>query len=343
MVRKCRGSYLLALAIGVIALYGGLAWWSLSLPLPSEGSPFVLYTNQQRDDFRLVLKRSFQKAHHAIDIWMYTITDKLLLETLHRKALEGVSITLRFDARGGTGRIPKMLNPQPIKGRGLMHRKLVLVDDHTLFLGSANATLSSLQFHDNLSVGIYHPGLVHFLRDPPSKGYPFSLGDIDGLAWLLPDLEAVGAIGRWLHEARTTLVVAMFTFTHSDLVQALIDAHLRGVSVVVIVDRYTAEGASRRALMQLLEAGVPVRVSSSFALLHHKFAWIDQQNLIMGSTNWTKGAFRNNSDMLLFLRNLPDNARSRLNRLTETIYEESVERILHNPPATGRGQQKPMG
>jgi len=303
-------------------LYGLLIKTALSPPLPTPEKPLILYSNQTRDDLRLVLKRSFTSALHSISIVMYAATDPLLLKVLKKKSAH-VHVQLQFDTKGGTPHLPAALHPRPCRGRGLMHRKIVIVDKARVFLGSANMTTSSLQVHDNLSLGLYHPGLAQFLEEPVQHSYPFQIGESSALLWLLPDPTALAAIKEHLEQATSSIFIAMFTLTHLTLIEALIDAHNRGVAVTVALDRYTAKGASKKAAQQLSDAGIPLYFSSNLPLLHHKWAYIDKARLILGSTNWTDSAFRKNEDLLLFLHPLPKSMRKQVESIISALKAEA--------------------
>lgn len=310
-------------------LYGFLIKTALYPELPSPSLPLILYSNQNRDDLRLVLKTSFSKASQSIDLWMYAATDPLLLQQLQRKALQDVHVTLRFDKRGGTPPLPLSLHPTPVKAKGLMHCKIVITDDNTVFIGSANMTTSSLQLHDNLSIGLYHSGVAHFLKSPSESTYSFQIDNssMQGLIWLLPNLKALTAIEKKIDAACSSIFIAMFTLTQTHLVDALIRAHKRGICVTLALDRYTARGASKKAVKKLQDAGVTIYFSAGLPLLHHKWALIDQNHLILGSTNWTQAAFQKNDDILLFLDNLTKPLQKQLSSLVSVIKMESKAAI----------------
>ncbi|HUD01532.1 MAG TPA: hypothetical protein VMR37_04345, partial [Rhabdochlamydiaceae bacterium] len=76
-----KSSKLLAGLIFLAALYFFLIRAALDPTLPSPKNPIVFYSNQQRDDFRLVLKKAFSRAQYSISITMYAITDEELLKS----------------------------------------------------------------------------------------------------------------------------------------------------------------------------------------------------------------------------------------------------------------------
>lgn len=313
--------------IFLAALYSFLIRAALSPSLPSPEKPLLFYSNQTRDDVRLVLKKSFEKARSSISITMYAITDEELLKTLLQKAQKGLAVRLWHDPRSGSTRPPAPLIATPVKTKGLMHRKIVVIDDSQVFLGSANMTTSSLVLHDNLTLGFYHPPLAQFLNHPYKTFFDFKIGHQSAELWLLPDPAALDVLLRALAEARSSIFVAMFTLTHPQLLQALVLAHQRGIQVTVALDHYAARGASKKAVQFLQSQQIPLIFSQGAQLLHHKWAYIDRTTLILGSTNWTQAAFTKNQDCLLFLYNLTKPQQKLFDCLYDTITVESKETL----------------
>jgi phosphatidylserine/phosphatidylglycerophosphate/cardiolipin synthase-like enzyme len=316
----------LTAAILLAALYAFLIRAALNPSLPSPKAPLIFYSNQQRDDFRLVLQKVFSDARHSIDITMYAVTDAELLKKLYLKAAEGLSVKIRHDRSSATPIYPPLI-AIPIKAKGLMHRKIVITDDAYVFLGSANMTTSSLVLHDNLSVGFYHPSLARFLKEPCTPYFDFTVEEQPCRLWLLPDLQALDYLIEQISQAQSSIFVAMFTLTHPQLLEALSDAHKRGIDIVVALDHYAARGASRKAVQFLQSQNIRVVFSQGLQLLHHKWAYIDKSQIVLGSTNWTKAAFAKNQDCLLFIRSLTHPQQKLLDRLSSMIALESNDTL----------------
>lgn len=240
--------------------------------------------------------RAIKGAKSSIALQIYDLTDPSILELLEAKKREGLEVTIFHDKHG---HLPKALEGHPVKCRGLMHRKILIIDEELILLGTANFTTQSLKMHDNLVLGLWHPELAQFLKKERGA---FKSADLS--AYLLPDEEALRALGSCIDSAAKTIQVAIFTLTHQELVGKLAQAQKRGVSVSVAVDRYTAMGASKKAILQLQNAGAEVLLNQGSQLLHHKWALIDGKTLAMGSANWTAAAFGKNQDCLLILENL---------------------------------------
>ena len=314
-----------ALLTGFISLF--LA--AIHPSLPSLNSPVCFYSNQTRQDLKLIFCSAFQQARQSIFIDMYGMTDPDIINVLHRQALNSIPINIRYDQTASSSKLLKKIahcaQLQVAQTKGLMHRKIVVIDESILFLGSANLTTASLRHHDNLVVGLYHPPLAAFIRNPQAPSFTFSIGDTQATFWLLPDLQhqALNALISSLQRAEQSIQIAMFTFTHPKLTQTLIEAAQRGVHIQMAVDYYTAKGASKKRIEQLQQAGITILLSQGQQLLHHKWALIDGKSLIMGSANWTEAAFKKNEDFLLFFHTLTPPHASSINQLWNHISLES--------------------
>ena len=97
------------------------------------------------------------------------------------------------------------------------------------------------------------------------------------------------------------------------LVLDLINAHKRGVKVLVIFDqnvkfwekgkkRDVIERKSEYAYDLLLRAGVPFFYDSKNRVTHSKVMVIDKYITIVGSTNWTYGALRKNHEASVMIK-----------------------------------------
>jgi len=335
-----------------------------------------------RSDFRQTILAALKNARSSIHVTMYAITDPKIVHALNDKAQEGVEVKIFYDPSATPVSFSPPIQAFPIRGKGLMHRKIVVIDHETVYLGSANLTTSSLMLHSNLSAGFYDKALAAWLEDPgascktsrPQKiddfeahlegrlagpssadgGLPKRAGEealdkcaskgrfcgggqfcnglpvldefpfAHGHAFLLPQKKALAELKASIDGAKKKIHIAMFTLTHTGLVDALIDAKKRGVSVAVALDYYTGRGASAKAAKKLQEAGIKIFLSQGSELLHHKWADIDGL-LVLGSTNWTKAAFERNRDILLFLPHLDTPQRRYLEKLWKIIVSESTQ------------------
>jgi len=127
------------------------------------------------------------------------------------------------------------------------------------------------------------------LRDAPASVY-FS-----------PDGGATQAIVREIDRATLDVRVQAYSFTSAPIAKALVDAHKRGVSVEVILDRSQRTEKYSGATF-LANSRIPVYIESAHAIAHNKVMIIDGQTVITGPFNFTKAAEERNAENLLVLR-----------------------------------------
>ncbi len=283
-----------------------------------------------RQDIKLTFCRALSHAHHSIYLMMYGITDPDVISLVKKKIIDGIPTRIHYDKTASTNlqkKLPSQAEVYPFPSKGLMHRKILVIDESCVFLGSANLTTASLKHHDNLCVGIYCPPLAQFLKEESGSLFPFEIAGHKAELWLLPDRgKTKAALEKLIVEidlAQDSIYLAIFTLTHPVITDALIRAHQRGVCVKVALDVYTARGASRKVFGRLKNAGIPIFVSRGQELLHHKWALIDEKTLIMGSANWTQAAFTKNEDFLLYLYQLDKTKRSFMLNLWRVIELEA--------------------
>jgi len=341
MKRKTRKSTPQQLIVGLfVALIVLIATWisetTNSILPPSEGHPAELYSNQLRQDLKQVFLNGIQEAKQSILLVIYTLTDSQIIEALKQKSKEGVSVKVLCDGKAcptlsrRLGLTVKTTNLYP---SGLMHQKILVTDEKHSWIGSTNLTNESLKMHGNLVAGLYSPTLAAFLKNKAENmtqgvRHPhkiFNIGDQKIEFWFLPDdHQAVPYLLNMLETAKKSIRVAMFTFTRQDFAQALIDAKKRGDQSDVVIDYNSGQGVSAIVVKLLKNGGVPVRLSSGTGLLHHKFAYIDENILINGSANWTKAAFTKNDDCFMILHNLKPEQKQFMNQLWDVILADSA-------------------
>lgn len=307
-----------------------LVWRSLTPIIPKPADPPRLYSNPSREDLRLTLLSAIHKAHSSVFLCMFGLSDPGILKALREKMQRNVPVTIYYDSNGSPD-IRKALQGadiHPVRLSGIMHQKILILDDEMVFLGSTNFTTQSLKMHDNLVIGFSSQKIARFLKEhvPNTSGYLRCLvGGQDVELWLLPDPKghALTDLKKKIRTATHSLRIALFTLTHNVLIDEIIQAKRRGVNVTVILDMHSALGASAEAVKTLQKANVRVLCSQGVQLMHHKFVSIDEQTLVTGSANWTKAAFAKNSDSLFILHTLNHSQKSFMNQLWNKLETSS--------------------
>jgi len=336
--RFIRKSFIMSGLAVCVWLVIGLSRFMSAPVLPSDDIPMRLYANQVRDDIGMTFAAAIERAQKSVFISMYSLTDRGLMSQLRTCAEGGLDVAVVCDP-GASNQAPKRLGPkvhttfrEPL---GLMHQKIIIIDGEEVWIGSANLTSASLRQHGNLIMGLksreladsimHHLSLSHETTDEDTP-HSFRVGQQDIELWILPmDVGALDRLVGLIESARTTLRVAMFTFTHPRLTDALIEARKRGVDVEVIVDYQSGSGTSGKAVRRLQRHGVPVALSDGMGLLHHKFAWIDDRTLVHGSANWTRSAFGRNDEVMTVVSDLGEDQQRLMRRLWRVLHLDSKE------------------
>jgi cardiolipin synthase A/B len=291
--------------------------------LPSGKAPVKFYSNKNHNDLRITLLRALERARNSVYISVFSITDNKIIKALQELSRRGVQITVTYDP-SASNKITKFLqhdvNLLPCRpSRGLMHRKIIVIDEAEVWIGSTNLTTESLRLHGNIITGFKSKAAaLAVIKGLSHENFKSGTQKMD--LWLDPhENDIINSIEK----AKKTLRIAMFTWTNKNITDSVVRAHQRGVSVEVVLDRYSGKGASKKALKQLLDNDISASLNKGSELLHYKFAYIDDKELITGSANWTKAAFNNNKESLLIIHDLTTEQIDFMNNLWHNIQNDS--------------------
>lgn len=309
------------------------------IEIPKDGSPPILFATQTRDDLQRSYIAAIREAKKSILVMIYSITDKPVIEALRKKSEEGVEVTLichediSYEIEKKIGNKVKILKRF---GVGLMHLKIMVIDDSKCFIGSANLTNASLKMHGNLVTAFESHEISAYIKAKAltmgkfrneqqfkNKHFLVSGGLIE--VWFLPDdTEASIRIKHLIRAAKKTIRVAMFTFTREDFAKELIAASIKGVNVEVAMDNLSSKGASSKVFDLLNKSNISLKVNKGPGLLHYKFLYIDDNILVNGSANWTRNAFNANDDCFIVIHDLNNTEKKQMENLWEAIIRDSI-------------------
>lgn len=190
----------------------------------------------------------------------------------------------------------------------LMHHKFVIADGTRLWLGSANLSRNSfctdennaLVLEDTTVIAAYATefrrmfetrmfGPIAF-EPAPSPAARFSVHFSPRSPSTQPPRWHSELINS-INAARADVEFAISAFTRTDISDAFIAAHMRGVRVRGIVDSSYAMDPAVRALVT---AGIAVRSGN----MHSKELIVDGTTIVTGSANWSTNAWTNNENSL---------------------------------------------
>ncbi|WP_235853169.1 phospholipase D-like domain-containing protein [Helicobacter labacensis] len=137
-------------------------------------------------------------------------------------------------------------------------------------------------------------------------------------AYFLPqqNKDAKAAILNAIENAKSTIDIAMYSFTNKDIAKALRQASKRGVVVHLILD-YSQNAQNEESVMNSLAklyrvkvcllSGLKARAYNRYhnpnylGLMHHKIMIIDKNLFFTGSLNYSANSFSNSYENLLII------------------------------------------
>lgn len=285
----------------------------------------ILFSLQTKDNLKKIIIDSITSAKSSIFLRIYHINDRDIESILIKKAKENIPIniichdisekSLLFQ-ESQKNHIIHIESRRTKKLRKLMHVKALVVDNQLILIGSANLTKQSLTLDKNLITGFYNKTLCKSVTD----NTPCDIIQNNQLISLRinpdQDQENILRIKELILNAKKTIKIGMFVFTLPQLLKALEIAYNKGISVEVIVNNTHAYLTKK--LIEKNDIKLPIFVKTSPYCLHHKFAWIDDETLILGSANWTHYGFYYNDEYILYLYNLTKEQQKKMN----TIWNE---------------------
>ena len=106
-----------------------------------------------------------------------------------------------------------------------------------------------------------------------------------------------------IDSADQTLDMAIYSFTDSEIADAVAACSEKGVAVRIISDKtQSGNKYQQKILNRLKEADIPIKVDTHSGIMHLKVTIADGKAATTGSYNYTKSADTENDEVLVVLR-----------------------------------------
>lgn len=113
-----------------------------------------------------------------------------------------------------------------------------------------------------------------------------------------PDQQLINVI----NSSKSSLDIAIYSLTEQSIVDAIISAKNRGVTVRVITDRIESMGKNEiKELTLLVNDKIPVKINKHAGLMHLKMTIVDKCIATTGSYNYTENATKENDEVLVII------------------------------------------
>ncbi|MBQ9688967.1 hypothetical protein IJV79_04980 [bacterium] len=236
---------------------------------------------------------------------------------------------------------------QNFKGH-IMHNKFCIIDKKYVWTGTANISSTGTGgYNENVVLLINSEKIADIYTQEMDEMYenehfhedkreiytpnPIFVGDVETSVYFSPTTHAFNeGIIPVIKNAKKYIYVSIFLISNRKIKQELIDAKARGVDVKVITE---ANHAKQKYSLheKMRDANIPVKVENWGGKMHSKMAIIDDNTVIIGSTNWSSTAFYHNDENLLILKNTPQNAIA-LRKEFEQSYNNIPDKWLYENP-----------
>ncbi len=120
----------------------------------------------------------------------------------------------------------------------------------------------------------------------------------DSRAYFSPGDQCRDEIVQRLGSAAASVDICVYTISDDIIAEAISKCHKRKVKVRIITDdeKINDRGSD---IWELAAYGIATKIDNSPSYMHHKFAIFDNDVVLTGSYNWTRGAAEYNQENLL--------------------------------------------
>jgi phosphatidylserine/phosphatidylglycerophosphate/cardiolipin synthase-like enzyme len=267
-----------------------LAGWSLAA---ADGTPHISLAGTIAADGYYLLERSDDLTVPSVPAdLIYTGAlsndgEDLVLRDAASNIVDRIDASSGWFAGNATARVP-MLRVDPLVDGSQ-------ADNWTYSFPCASPTSSTGYPYPCIQV-------IYSLPHPLDYGVYFDERATTATDITLDPTPMEEALLGFIHGASSSIDVALYGLDRRSVIDALIAAHDRGVTVRVVGDDEAAAGEYSTGYAALSAAGIPlVTDSSTSKLQHNKFLVIDGQVVWTGSTNFTDTGFTLNANNSLVM------------------------------------------
>ena len=209
----------------------------------------------------------------------------------------------------------------------IMHNKFFIFDNKKVWLGSANVSETDLSgYNANNVIFVKSVPLAEIYKAEFEKMYNGKFHNkkkSDGIksviinnsdtvvAFSPQDKIITNLIIPKINQAKKSIYIETFVFTHKSLANALIEAKNRGVDVKIIVDA-TNCSSSHSMVKNLRSNGIKVKIENYAGKMHMKTLIIDDDYFIAGSMNLSNSGENYNDENVFMIKNSELNKKARI-------------------------------
>lgn len=125
-------------------------------------------------------------------------------------------------------------------------------------------------------------------------------------SYFTPEDPCTDIVVSRIRSAKQLILVQAYVLTSLKIVQALLQAHRKKVTVQILIDKNALASYGSKVNL-LLKQGIPIIIDKTAGLAHSKTMIIDDLYVITGSFNWTHSAQSKNTENLIIITGAENN------------------------------------
>jgi phosphatidylserine/phosphatidylglycerophosphate/cardiolipin synthase-like enzyme len=277
-------------------------------------------TNQHPEK---LLIDAINTSEKTMDIAIYSITQKDIVNAIINAKKRGVIVRVITDKQESENKSQDLILSSfqkeniPVRVKtttGLMHLKLTIIDNQIITVGSFNYTTQATIYNDEVILKINDKKIAtdcetvfnemwNNTKMDKAQKLPFVSGSIK-YAFTKDNQHPEKLLIEAINSAKKSLDISIYSITHKDIINAIVNAKKRGVVVRVITDKTESKNKSQIQQLTILKNNdITVKIKNTNGLMHLKLTVIDNSSFAIGSFNYTYQASTNNDEILLLIPN----------------------------------------
>jgi len=263
-----------------------------------------------------IITKDISEANSTINMAMYYLTNKNITKALIKAHQRGVEVKIVTDDKNINLKRYKSLKHYGVvikddnDKKALMHNKILIVDNHIVWIGSGNYTVYSfyrnsenfLKIRDNKIAKYYNKKFMTLYNNLDNISIePYIDRELE--IYFSKDSDIESRIIELIRASKVEIDIMMFAFTNRDIANELLKARERGVEVKIVIDRTQNKYQRANSIYNYLKLkGVDIELDRNRFKLHNKVMIIDSNITIIGSYNYTKKANSINDENILIIK-----------------------------------------
>ncbi len=270
-------------------------------------------------------------ANESVYMAVYQMTNRYIVAAIKDAYDRGVNVKIFTDDSSLDDDAFKELSDYGIDigndsdSYALMHDKFTIIDGKTLWTGSGNYTVYSFYRNNENYIRIEDSDIAKLYTDKFFALFNHSNKQIKPYqkdytsVYFAPDYDLENIVIKRINQATKSINFLIFTFTDSDIADALVAARNRGVDVRGVFDESGNNYVKNYSQYEYLKNnGIDVSIDGNSFKLHDKVMIIDDNCTLTGSYNYTEKASDYNQENLIIIDR--DDISLRYKSVFEKIY-----------------------